>query len=229
MSKFGIITQSNFLPWRGYFAGLRHSTQLVMYDSQQFTRRDWRNRNLIAGEAGQTWLTIPIKSSGNYFSSINRIEVFDYSAIDSIIRRFRNNYRLFSKTEGFKFVEQILSECSHLKNLSEINLSLTKAIAQYLDIQLEISTDEDLDLTGDKNDKLIQICKHFNIDVYLTGPSAKNYIDEAKFNANKILVDYLDYSSLCRNDLGWEPSIIHWITTKEFDEVIKLTSFEAAV
>lgn len=227
MSTTGIISQSNFVPWRGYFAALRLSTQLVMYDSQQFTRRDWRNRNLISSDSGQTWLTIPVKSSGSYLSPINRIEVFDHSAFDTVIRRFRSNYRLYSKTAGFKFVEQIFSECSHLKNLSQINFNLTSSIAQYLQIQIDISTDEDLDLIGSKNDKLIQVCKHFNIDVYLTGPSAKSYIDEVEFKANNILIDYLDYNSLCRNDLGWEPSIIHWIVTKEFDEVMKLTSFGA--
>ena len=225
MSTTGIVSQSNFVPWRGYFAALRLSTQLVIYDSQQFTRRDWRNRNLIAGEAGQRWLTIPVKSRGNYLSPINKIEVCDSAALETVIRQFRSSYRHYSKTAGFEFVEQIFSECSHLKSLSEINLNLTRSIAQYLRIQLDISTDKDLNLFGGKNDKLIQVCKSFNIDVYLTGPSAKSYLDEGQFKANNILVDYLDYSSLPPNDLGWEPSIIHWIITKEFDELIKLTSF----
>jgi hypothetical protein len=223
--SFGIVSQSNFIPWRGYFASLRLSNQLIMYDSQQYTRRDWRNRNLITSEKGQEWLTLAVKSSGNYYSPINRIEVVDRFALDNVIQRFRSNYRFYTKTAGFKFVEKIFSECSHLSYLSEINLSLTCAIADFLEIELIVESDEALTLSGNKNDKIIQVCKHFDIDVYLTGPSAKNYLDEDVFEANQITVKYLDYSSLCPIDIDWEPSVIHWIVTKEVEEVLKLTSF----
>jgi hypothetical protein len=221
----GIVSQSNFIPWRGYFAALRLSNQLIMYDTQQYTRRDWRNRNLIASDKGQEWLTLAVKSRGNYYSPINRIEVVDRFSLDDVIQRYRRNYRVYAKTAGFKFVEKIFSECTDLSNLSEINSSLTRAIADYLEIELTIESDQALSLSGNKNDKLIQVCNHFDIDVYLTGPSAKNYLDEAVFAENHITVKYLDYSSLCPIDIAWEPSIIHWITTKEFNEVLRLTHF----
>ena len=44
MAKTVVITQSNYIPWRGYFDLLRSADEVVLLDSVQYTRRDWRNR-----------------------------------------------------------------------------------------------------------------------------------------------------------------------------------------
>ena len=41
------ISQSNYIPWKGYFDFINSVDEFVLYDDVQFTRRDWRNRNLI--------------------------------------------------------------------------------------------------------------------------------------------------------------------------------------
>jgi hypothetical protein len=223
--KTGIVSQSNFVPWRGYFAALRVSDLLVTYDSQQFTRRDWRNRNLIASHSGQEWLTLAVKSSGNYFSPVNKMEIVDRAEVTKMIQRFRNRYSSYQNKEGFKFLVDIMSQCEQYVNLSRINSKITGDIAEYLNIKVRIESDEYLTLNGNKNEKLIQVCKEFQIDNYLTGPSARNYIDQREFSENGISVKFLDYSLLPPTNLTWEPSIIHWIATREHDEVMKLTEF----
>lgn len=42
-----LITQSNYIPWKGYFDAINCVDVLVLYDEVQYTKRDWRNRNLI--------------------------------------------------------------------------------------------------------------------------------------------------------------------------------------
>ena len=46
-SKSSIITQSNYIPWKGYFDMIRRSDYFVFYDIVQYTKNDWRNRNKI--------------------------------------------------------------------------------------------------------------------------------------------------------------------------------------
>jgi hypothetical protein len=41
------ITQSNYIPWKGFFDSIRMVDVFVLYDDMQYTKRDWRNRNLI--------------------------------------------------------------------------------------------------------------------------------------------------------------------------------------
>ena len=47
MNKKVAIIQSSYIPWKGYFDIIGHVDQFVLYDCVQFTKRDWRNRNLI--------------------------------------------------------------------------------------------------------------------------------------------------------------------------------------
>ncbi len=41
------IIQSSYIPWKGYFGIIGAVDTFVFLDDAQFTRRDWRNRNLI--------------------------------------------------------------------------------------------------------------------------------------------------------------------------------------
>ena len=57
MKKIAIL-QSNYIPWKGYFDLIAHVDEFVLFDDMQFTRRDWRNRNIIKTPDGVAWLTI---------------------------------------------------------------------------------------------------------------------------------------------------------------------------
>jgi hypothetical protein len=63
------ISQSNYIPWKGYFDLINSVDEFVLYDDMQFTRRDWRNRNQIKTPQGVQWLTIPVKVKGTGHSA----------------------------------------------------------------------------------------------------------------------------------------------------------------
>ena len=221
----GIVTQSNYLPWRGFFAGLRQADVLILYDSQQFTRRDWRNRNLIVYKKSPEWLTLHVQNSGNYTSAINEIRIKDENAIYRNIELLTNRYAEFKKTEGFNFIIELLNSCKSYSLLSEINAHTIKAISQFLDIKISISDDMYQNNTKGKTEKLLEVCSRFSIDHYLTGPAAANYLEVEKFNALGITVNYFDYEYLSSTNLDFEPSIIHWIITLDRLELNSLTTF----
>ena len=57
------IIQSNYIPWKGYFDVINRADEFFLYDTVQYTRRDWRNRNRIKTAQGPQWLTIPVQAS----------------------------------------------------------------------------------------------------------------------------------------------------------------------
>src|SRR5215204_4345990 len=71
------IVQSNYIPWKGYFDLINMVDEFVLFDVVQFTRRDWRNRNLIKTPQGLQWLTIPVEVKGKYFQRIDQTKVSD--------------------------------------------------------------------------------------------------------------------------------------------------------
>ena len=40
--------------------------EFILLDSVQYTRRDWRNRNIIKTPAGPQWITVPVEVKGQY-------------------------------------------------------------------------------------------------------------------------------------------------------------------
>ena len=59
MKKIAIV-QSNYIPWKGYFDMIAAVDEFILYDDMQFTKNDWRNRNLIKTPQGVQMLTVPV-------------------------------------------------------------------------------------------------------------------------------------------------------------------------
>ena len=222
----GLVSQSNFVPWRGYFAAVRTADVLVFYDSQQFTRRDWRNRNLILTSHQPIWLTLPVKTEGQFHSAINEIQLSKANAIEKVLDKLRGVYGSSTHLEGYKFVSSILEECFQFTLLSEVNWHTTRAIAEYLGISCNFVSDLGIKLEGGKNEKLIKACNHFGINQYLSGPAAMEYLEVPKFEKNEISVEIIDFSALPRIEATIEPSILHWLITETKERCVELTTFE---
>lgn len=52
------VLQSNYLPWKGYFDLINDVDLFVFYDEVQYTKNDWRNRNIIYSKQGKSWITV---------------------------------------------------------------------------------------------------------------------------------------------------------------------------
>ena len=201
-----IITQSNYIPWKGYFTTMKKATHLVLYDTAQYTRRDWRNRNKIITPNGPAWLSIPIDVKGKYHQLINEAKVKNNEWCEVHWNKICQNYR---KSEHFKdysgyFKNLYLEELPKIEYLSDINrVMLTKCI-DLLDIKIEIIDSREFNLIGDKTEKLVNICKDLNADEYFTGPAAKGYINEDLFLDNNIDFTFYELDNFPTYNQQWD-------------------------
>lgn len=192
-SKKIAILQSNYIPWKGYFDMIASVDVFVIYDEVQYTKNDWRNRNLIKTKNGLQWLTIAVKQE-RLTQAIYETEVFKKNWTKKHIGTLQANYAKTSYFSEYKNrIFDIYENAS--TNLSEINLDFIKEICVILDIDTKIIDSRSLNLSGNKQEKLIQACKQLDADVYLSGPAAKSYIDEAVFENQNISVEWMDYSN----------------------------------
>ena len=65
--------------------------------------------------------------------------------------------------------------------LSDLNIALTLWIMSILDINTDTILASSLCASGEKTERLISILKQTDATEYLSGPSAKSYIDKQKF------------------------------------------------
>ena len=69
------IIQSCYIPWKGFFDLIGQCDEYVIYDSAQYVRRHWHNRNRIKTASGLEWLTIPVVSKGRFEQPIDQVKI----------------------------------------------------------------------------------------------------------------------------------------------------------
>jgi len=193
-SKRIAIIQSAYVPWRGFFDMIANCDEYVILDGAQFVKRHWHNRNVVKSRQGPIWLTIPVKSKSRFFQPIDTVTVATPNWADKHWETIFSNY---SRAPNFKhyssWLHGLYRKAGHCELLSDINEFFIREISGLLGIPTHITRDSDYQPTGQKSDRLIDICLKAGATHYLSGPSASSYLEEDKFAHNGIDVEWMNY------------------------------------
>jgi hypothetical protein len=189
--RVGLI-QSNFLPWRGYFDFISDVDLFIFHDDLQYTKRDWRNRNLIKTPQGKQWLTVPVNLESSH-QLIRDVQV-DYTQdwINYQINRFSECYKqakFFSEASGFL---ELLKQ-NNPATISELNRYLIDEITRYLGIKTPMEVSWKYSPRSTKTERIIDILQKVNATVYLSGSNADGYLNKDLFRENHISLEYKSY------------------------------------
>lgn len=188
------ILQSNYIPWKGYFDIIAAVDEFILYDDMQYTRRDWRNRNQIKTPNGLQWLSVPVQVKGKYHQKIRETQI-DVSAWQSSHwNSLKQNYKNAPHFDEIaKWLEPLyIKQC--YSNLSQMNRTFIEAICEYLSIDTKITNSWDYELLDGKTERLADLCKQACGTVYISGPAAKDYVDEEVFINVNVELTWFDYS-----------------------------------
>ncbi len=194
MKKIAIL-QSNYIPWKGVFDMMSQVNCFIFFEDVQFTRRDWRTRNRIKTPNGLIWLSIPVKKANRDDTKIYEVEISqEENWQEKHYRAIFQNYKKAKFFDEYHFLIEEIYLKNKWQNLSEFNIFHNKLIANILGIKVDFINSKDLKTDGFKSDKLINICKKVDASHYLSGPSAKAYMDIDKFQKNNIEVEFINYN-----------------------------------
>jgi hypothetical protein len=199
MKKVAIL-QSNYIPWKGYFDLIAAVDEFIIYDNVQFTKNDWRNRNKIKTQKGVEWLSVPVGQDISRL--IQDVEIKDNRWQSKHWESIQHAYKRAPYFDQFASkLKPLYLERDYLK-LSELNRIMINFVCAELGIQTRISNSWDYEFIPGKSDRLVSICEQAGASEYISGPSAKNYLDEKLFTKASIKVtwfgyeDYPEYSQL---------------------------------
>jgi hypothetical protein len=193
MKRVAII-QSNYIPWKGYFDIIHDVDLFIFHDDLQYTKNDWRNRNKIKTPQGAVWLTIPVGVHEDKL--ICEVELREKGWAK---KHWRMLQQFYSKAPHFhrykEFFQHVYLEREWLL-LSDLNQFLIQHIArEFLGIQTVFRDSRDYQLQEKKLDRVLELLTKAEADGYVSGPSAKNYIDEHCFQEKKIQLIWKEYSN----------------------------------
>jgi hypothetical protein len=192
-----VILQPSYIPWRGYFDQIRRADLFIFYDDVQYDKHGWRNRNQIKTAQGKQWLTIPVHSKGVTEGTPIKDVRIDWSKpwAKNHLKALTISY---NKSPHFKGYLPLLNEFFSRRDdfLADFTIKTTIALAHELGITSTqfMRSSEMTGIDGQKTDRLIQILKQVGATHYISGPSARDYIEQEKFTAAGITLEYMQYN-----------------------------------
>lgn len=194
MRKRAAILQSSYLPWKGYFDIIHDVDDFIFLDDVQYTRQDWRNRNLIKTSRGGEWLTVPVGTNIRRRICDVRLPSGGWAAEHwSRIERAYRATPAFNEQSGW--LAQVFG-AMEWPTLSALNQHLIRTIAiSVLKITATIRDSRDFELTRTDapTERLIALLRCVGADVYVSGPAARAYLDERLFHDAGIAIEWKDY------------------------------------
>jgi hypothetical protein len=193
MKKVAIV-QSNYIPWKGYFEMIAAVDEFILYDDMQYTRRDWRNRNQIKTPQGVQWLTVPVQVKGKYDQKIRDTIIDGSSWARCHWKALEQNYRRAPHFDAIATWVEPLYIAESYTHISQLNCRFIEAVCNYLDIKTAITSSSDYPLLDGKTERLAELCAAVGGGEYISGPAAKNYIEENAFVERGIKLTWFDYT-----------------------------------
>lgn len=187
------IHQPNYLPYLGFFEKAYRSDVFILYDTTQFKKNDWQNRNKLCTQNGWQWISVPVLH--NFGQKIFEVKIKDPEK--SLVKNWRSIKVVYGKAPYFSKYAPILEEIymSEIDILDELNCKIILAIADFLGLKTEFvksSALPKIDTTSTQ--ALIDLCNIVNADDYISGAEGKNYIDMELWNASGLKINFQKYT-----------------------------------
>jgi hypothetical protein len=190
------IHQPEHLPWLGFFNKIAKAELFVILDNVQFEKNYFQNRNKIIGTNGVQWINIPISTKGHMNGNIATTEI----SLASGNANWKEKY-LRTVTQSYKkypYYEEVFSILENAIMIDtpffcDINIAIIKGFCEKLDIHPQYLRSSELKVDGLKSSLILDICKAVNADIYIAGPSGRDYLDMDSFRENNIIVKFNDF------------------------------------
>jgi hypothetical protein len=187
------VIQSCYIPWKGFFDLIGRCDEYVIYDSAQYVKRHWHNRNRIKTANGVEWLTIPVASKGRFEQPIDQVEIEKPWAD----KHWRTIERAYRRAPCFgqiaPMVKAWYERADKEPRLTDVNAIFLHGIAGLLGLNTRIVSDAAYPAEGAKTERLLAIVRAAGADRYLSGPSARTYLDEALLASSGIVTEWMSY------------------------------------
>ncbi len=192
MKRVAII-QSAYVPWRGFFDLISRCDEYIIYDQVGYSKGHWHNRNKIKTATGTRWITIPVVTSGRLGQPIEDVEIKGDWA-EGHLAQIRQAYRAAPAAKVvLPVLEALYSQAGKLKFLTEINELFLRHFVAMLKLDVLITRDRMYAPHSARSERVLATCLAAGATHYLSGPSAKVYLDETMFRDAGVTVEWMSY------------------------------------
>jgi len=194
------IHQPHYMPWLGYLHKIKEADIFVYLDKVAYEKHGFQNRNRFVIDGKEQWLTVPVLTKGRTGQLIMDVKL--NKSVYWIAKQHRT--LLYNYREADENKKETLDKFFRFNSdgLVDWNARSIDLLCDAFGIETERILESALGIevpyppaaktkseicTG----RVIRICKELGADIYLSGASRKEYIDENLFG--NIEFEYMNW------------------------------------
>lgn len=204
-----VIMQPTYLPWSGYFNLIAQADVFVFFDDVQFEKGSWQSRNRILVNGQAHFITVPTVRE-SLSQHINTIQT------DTKQKWRLKHTKLLQATYGkhpygqavLEITNTILDESFAL--LAELNINLIAAISEKLNLRPRFVRSSELNITGQRSERLLKFCQHFGCAEYISPVGSAEYLaQDGVFENAPVKLTFQQYTPGVYEQKGADDFISH--------------------
>jgi hypothetical protein len=186
-----VAHQPEFMPWLGNISKAMMGDVYFILDTVQYCKEVFQNRNKIRikSEKGWQWLNIPIVNGKRRLINWQEVEIDNsknwkqkhLNAIQMSYSRslhFNEIYNelcdIYNNFKGNKLIDFLLEFIKYAHKKFNVNVPIYRT-SELIKLGYNI--------TGQKSDLILNMCKVVNAKTFIFGEQGRNYIEKEKFDS----------------------------------------------
>ncbi len=187
------IMQPYFLPYLGYFQLIAAVDEFVIYDTVQYTKKGWINRNRFLRNGEPVSFMLPLKKASDYLDVVDR-EISDAFQPAKFCAQIAGAYR---KASEFSTTMPLIETIAHNpnRNLFDFIHSALVETCRHLEIETRIRIASEVE--GGRSSlshaaRVVDICQRLASDVYVNPPGGRELYKADEFATADITLKFLN-------------------------------------
>ena len=184
------------MPYIGYFSLIKHVDQFILFDTPQFIRHGWIERNRILKENGEPlYIKVPLKKHKRE-AAINKLVINNSVSWKDKILAQLIPYK--KKAPHYNVVIKLFQDVfeEETESIVELNYVSLRKICDHLDIKTEIKIwsemKVDIEVVIAADEWALNICKAINADTYYNAIGGASFFDKSKYENAGISLNFME-------------------------------------
>lgn len=173
------IMQPTYLPWIGYFDLIDQVDVFVLLDTVQFEKGTWQQRNQLRTSKGLELLTVPVLKKHAFGQRIHEVRLNGMDFTRKHAKGLWQNYRSAPHFEAhYEAFCTALSAATADQSLCHLTSTLIHWFCSRLGITTRLVAASDLEVEGDRSERLVAILSRLGAENYLSALGAQGYLQQ---------------------------------------------------
>lgn len=188
------IMQPYFFPYIGYFSLIKNSDYFIFFDTPQYIRKGWINRNRIIGANGDAvFFTVPVKKMPRE-TPINKVLI---SQNEDWRMKILGQLNVYKRAPHYVEVIELVKSTLDIQTLSISELAIKSILntCEYLGIRTKKDIFSKMNLSlpqiNEPDEWALYITRELGYDTYINPPGGKSFFDREKYINENIELQFL--------------------------------------